>query len=327
MEKSTGYVYNKIEFAKQFKGVIATMKKCLACLLCILISLVSAAEAGSFHPLPIDLSGGAKPDATVKSSDKVYEDPTIRVERYHVSGSEWITSFSYAFITIKDPSQLRTAPADGKTFASRYTAPVKKIARNVNAVLAINGDYCASFSGDKKKNFILRQGTVYRETVEPSLDMLLIDEDGDFHILTRDENLEEADLTEIDGKKIINAFQFGPALVIDGEPVSDEELLDLTHSPVNARPHGNEQRMCIAQIGPLQYMVLSTLRSHLVKMRDLAMSLADVKTAYILDGGESSQMVFLGALVNKNTSSPRPITDIIYFASAWFEDDETADQQ
>lgn len=282
----------------------------------------SAAEAGEFRPLPIDLSGGPKVGVAYRTGLKVYEDPTIRVERFYVSGSEWITTFAYAFITIKDPSQLRTAPADGKTFDSKATVPIKKIAKRVNAVLAINGDYCAPFSGDKKSKFILRQGTVYRDTVEPSLDMLLIDEDGDFHILTRGDNLAEADLTEIDGKKVINAFQFGPALVIDGEPVPDEELLDLTHSPVNARPHGNEQRMCIAQIGPLQYMVLSTLRSHLVKMRDLAMSLADVKTAYILDGGESSQMIFLGALVNKNTSTPRPITDIIYFASAWFEDDE-----
>ena len=154
--------------------------------------------------------------------------------------------------------------------------------------------------------------------------MLLIDEDGDFHIITRNEDMEHANRTEIDGKKIINAFQFGPALVIDGEPVSDEELLDKTHSPSNSRPQGNEQRMCIAQIGPLQYMVLSTVRSHLVKMRDLVMSLADVKTAYILDGGESSQMVFLGTLINKQTYKPRPITDIIYFASAWFEDEETA---
>ena len=305
-----------------------TMKKCLVCLLCMLVCFCSVAEAGTFRPLPIDLSGGAKPGATFKKNVTVYEDPTIRVERFHVIQSKWVTSFSYAIITIKDPSQLRTAPADGSSFTSNVRVPVQVIAKRVNAVLAINGDFCTAFSGNKKDNYVLRQGTIYQDTVEPSLDMLLIDEDGDFHILTRDENLAEANLTEIDGKKIINAFQFGPALVIDGEPVSDEELLDKTHSPTNSRPQGNEQRMCIAQIGPLQYLVLSTIRSHLVKMRDLVMSLADVKTAYILDGGESSQMVFLGTLVNKSTSKPRPITDIIYFASAWFEDDdETAGEQ
>lgn len=299
------------------------MKKYLICLLCILFCLSSAAEAAGFRPLPIDQTGGAKVNATFNKDVMVYEDPTIRVERFHVIMSQWTTSFTYAFITIKDPSQLRTASADG-TFTSGAKVPVQTIARRLNAVIAINGDFCTAFSGNKKDNYVLRQGVVYQDTVEPSLDMLLIDEDGDFHIITRNEDMEHANRTEIDGKKIINAFQFGPALVIDGEPVSDEELLDKTHSPSNSRPQGNEQRMCIAQIGPLQYMVLSTVRSHLVKMRDLVMSLADVKTAYILDGGESSQMVFLGTLINKQTYKPRPITDIIYFASAWFEDEETA---
>ena len=300
------------------------MKKSLICLLCIvLVCMLSVAEAGSFHPLPIDQSAGPKINAQNGKNVMVYEDPTIKVERFRVSRSKWITSFSYAFITIKHPSQLRTASADG-SFTSGARVPVQVIAKRMNAVLAINGDFCTAFSGNKKNNYVLRQGVVYQDTVEPSLDLLLIDEDGDFHVITRNTDLTGVDLTEIEGKKVVNAFQFGPALVIDGKPVSDEELLDKTHSPANSRPHGNEQRMCIAQIGPLQYMVLSTIRSDLVKMRDLAMSLADVKTAYILDGGESSQMVFLNALVNKSTSKPRAITDIIYFASAWFEDEDAA---
>ena len=299
------------------------MKKCLICLLCILVCLASAAEAGEFRPLPIDLTGGAKVNATYNKDVMVYEDPTIKVERCRVIKSQWTTSFTYAFITIKDPSQLRTASADG-TFTSGARVPVQTIARRLNAVLAINGDFCTAFSGNKKNNYVLRQGVIYQDTVEPSLDMLLIDENGDFHIITRNEDMENANLTEIDGKKIINAFQFGPALVINGEKVPDEELLDKSHSPSNSRPQGNEQRMCIAQIGPLQYMVLSTIRSDLVKTRDMVLSLADVKTAYILDGGESSQMVFLGTLINKQTYKPRPITDIIYFASAWFEDGEAA---
>ena len=51
------------------------------------------------------------------------------------------------------------------------------------------------------------------------------------------------------------------------------------------------------------------------------MSLADCKVVYNLDGGASTQMVFLNQQVNNTTSSegPRPVTDIIYFASAWFK--------
>ena len=51
------------------------------------------------------------------------------------------------------------------------------------------------------------------------------------------------------------------------------------------------------------------------------------KTIYTLDGGNSAQMIFLGRKKNNTDSNPetskdkegeRPVTDIIYFASAWF---------
>ena len=52
------------------------------------------------------------------------------------------------------------------------------------------------------------------------------------------------------------------------------------------------------------------------------MSLADCRTVYTLDGGNSTQMIFLGTKINnvKNDGqNVRPITDIIYFASADFD--------
>ncbi len=50
------------------------------------------------------------------------------------------------------------------------------------------------------------------------------------------------------------------------------------------------------------------------------MSLADCQTVYTLDGGNSSQLIFMGQKINNVKSdgdNVRPITDIIYFASAW----------
>ena len=54
----------------------------------------------------------------------------------------------------------------------------------------------------------------------------------------------------------------------------------------------------------------------------LKILLAPVKTVYTLDGGNSTQMIFLNQKINNvtNDNKPRPITDIIYFASAWFQD-------
>ena len=314
----------------------------IVCLLCTLALLalsfpafsegtglfISEEAGGEFRPLPIDLGGGSPLPFTYpyNTKNQFYEDPTIRVERHQeVERTEFRCTYWYALITIKDPSQLRTASAsEVKPFQDSQRNTCIVMARRKKAVIAINGDYCASFSGEKASNYILRQGTVYRDTITPGLDLLLVDEDGDFHVLTPDDtDLETVDKTQINGKKVINAFQFGPALVINGEPVADEVLLDAARSPMHAKPEGRAQRMCICQIDHLHYMVLCCAfwGADLVTLRNLAMSIAPVQTVYTLDGGESSQMVFLGRQYNANANNNtdvRPITDIIYFASAWF---------
>ena len=286
--------------------------------------IITEDSGGVFRPLPINLDGGYKlpPYKYNGSKTEVYEDPTIRVERHTLDlHADWFVTCYYAIIEIKDPSQIRTASADEfNPFRSGTTKVARAIAKLKNAVFAVNGDYCAAFSGSKSTNYILRQGTVYSESVEPSLDMLLIDEDGDFHILTSDQDLAAIEKTMIDGKKVINAFQFGPALVIDGEPVPDEIIMDDQHSPTYAKPGAGEIRLCIAQIDKLKYMVVSCARwgQELNRFRDMVMSLAPVKTAYTLDGGLSASLVFLNNKFNNvQAGSERPITDIIYFASAW----------
>lgn len=303
------------------------MKKVLAFWLTLAICLGlygSVLAEGTVRKLPIDLSGGAPLQTKFDGKMTVYEDPSIRVERAKVSGSKWGCVYYTAFITIADPSQLRTLCAD-ETFLSRMTTPATTMAKRVNAVMATNGDYCTAIDTKKANSYILRQGVVYRDSVQTGLDLLMIDEAGDFHIFQSSEDLASMDKTMIDGKKVINAFQFGPGLVIDGEKVPDEFILDSSHSPDFAKPDRRAQRMCIAQIDELHYMVLCcAFRGlDLVDLRDLAMELAPVKNVYVLDGGESSQFVFMGTKLNnvdEGKSNIRPVTDIIYFASAYFTD-------
>lgn len=305
------------------------MKHKLAVMIVSLMATISICISKAdvaINPLPIDLSGGAPLTQKYSKDLEVYEDPSIRVERYRVQSKEWGCTYYYAVITIRDPSQLRTAPADHKSFISTTRLPVTRIAKRVNAVLAINGDYTGAFSGQRSNSFVLRQGTVYRDTVEPNLDLLLIDEDGDFHVVTPDQrDLAAMDKTQIGGKRVVNAFQFGPALVIDGEKVPDEVLLDYGRNPYYSQPDHRAQRLCIAQIGPLQYMVVCNAHygTDLVTFRDLVLSIAPCQTVYTLDGGGSTQMVFLGTKINNVQTGEqeiRNITDIVYFCSAWFTD-------
>ena len=276
---------------------------------------------------PYGLVKGAPYKATFKDCPEVYEDPTIRVE-YHgdkekdrilFEGSRYYTRYFYAFITIGHPSQLRTAPAEpSKGFTGNSAKQVKQMAQMFNAVLAINGDFF-SRGGVKEAKYCLRQGVVYRDSTTDYLDMLLIDEDGDFHIYKAGPELAELNKEEIDGKKIINAFQFGPALVIDGEPVDDAYILDRGHAPSMSEPDIVNPRMCIGQIDKLHYFVLATWHgATLVQLRDLVLSITPCQTLYVLDGGNSSQMVYLKTHINLNPGqNDRTISDMIWFASAY----------
>ena len=294
-----------------------------------MISVFAFAD-GEFRPLPIDLSPGAPLRETYDSEKVIYEDPTIRVERSKRTLSEEISREYYIVdIEIKDASQIRTAPADPSTpFLSNRLVIASTIARRVNAVFAMNGDFCGDFHGHESSKYVLRQGTVYRDTVDTRLDTLLIDEDGDCHIVQGGDALVSMDKTQVNGKKVINLFQFGPALVIDGVPVDDEYIESADHSPQFADPDGREDRLCLVQVGPLHYKVIATRNgANMALFKKLVVSLVpECSNAYVLDGGGSLQLVFLGEWYNNVTQQTkqnvRKLSDIVYFASAWFEEGE-----
>ena len=102
-----------------------------------------------------------------------------------------------------------------------------------------------------------------------------------------------------------------------------QKVLNLDHEQKNTHGLKRAQRICIAQLGPLEYLVVCCAHygMNLSDFTDLVMSLGDVKQAYNLDGGNSTYMMFLGHKVNNTEAgSPRLLADIIYFASAYVED-------
>ena len=310
----------------------------LAAVIALILAAFSAASAeGETYTLPIELRRddlvskqnrigmvrGYKYPESYTTNPEVYEDPTIRVEFHQdailVGEDTSYTRIYYAFVTIADPSQLRTVPADGNGFFGRTRVEGSRMAQWVNAVLAIDGDFYNSYWPGDGNKYCLRQGVVYRNTVAEILDMLLIDEDGDFHIYKAGPELADLNKEEIDGKKVINAFQFGPALVVDGQPVDDAYIMDRGHSPASAEPDINNPRMCIAQIDKLHYFVLTCWwhGMNVAQLRDLVLSITPCQTLYVLDGGNSSQIIYLGCQVNMVPGqNDRTISDAICFLSA-----------
>lgn len=257
-------------------------------------------------PLPIDFSAGPEPDpgAFTESS---YQDASLTVTMEQV----WVNDarFNVARVTIADPSQLRTSLSCD--YGKKRTALISTMAKGVNAVVAIGGDYYM----DRTKGYIVRQGNVYRTTLFKTLDILLVDQNADFHIIKAGDADSLAALLE-SGVQPVNVFNFGPALVVDGEQQEISKKYDFN-------PTGKEPRCAIGQTGPLEYMLVvvdgrKAADSAGCTVETLATFMKDQGCiqAYALDGGNSALMVFGDKNYSaKSHSAERDVSDIIYFAT------------
>jgi len=268
------------------------------------------------NPLPIDLTGGFPPQESGYSGETVYEDPTIRVEITYKDISHlqpykgrnagaWIVD-----IQLGDASQLRTAAS--YSFESDATDPPDVIADKVNAVVAFNADFITR----QKNGLVFKQGVLYKDNLNGKQDVLLIDEAGDFHPvhLPKKGVISET----VEGKKVLNAFCFGPVLVENGEVCTGWKDFGYL------KPQELYARMALCQVGPLHYRVILTthLQSYTtgLTLKAFAQLCKDegAVTAYNLDGGESTTLYFHGVRLNRQDKvNFRPVPDIMYFASAW----------
>ena len=299
------------------------------------------------YVLPVDFSPAPAPKAEGFSESKdeagkkvrIYEDSTIRVvlseTRYYLTEKKDKTGTDIwmADIVITDPSQLRTASFDdGYNFVSkRRQGKVVELAKSVNAIVALNGDSWGA--KEEKHNFgvVLRQGQLIESRLDEKgnyrMDLLIIDENGDFHGIHAAEAGDLDDPYAFEGKKVLDIFSFGPILVENGEAVEDYRGVDRSAKKkdgfwMNMRSDEDAQRIAVCQIGPLHYMLVASANDHGntgLTLRQFADFLAaqGVQFAYNLDGGVSSVLYYHGAgKVNlKSVKQGRSLWDIIYFAS------------
>ena len=292
----------------------------LAALVAMLLLFGTASAFAEVLKLPMDFSGGTKPQRRYEIGLMEYEDPSIHVLRQSETvplsdGKE--TKLYVLRVKIADASQLRTLSMQGFDKIGRMGS-IEVMSNRVNAIVAFNGDY---YSGDANR-FVLRQGVLFKESMGPNQDLLLIDEDGDFHTILAEEHPEDMDKTQINGKKVVNALCFGPALIKDGK-----KNTNLDTAPLYSNPDKYKERLVLCQIGHLEYMVVACgVRRGvtLEEMTDLILGLGyDVQQAYNLDGGMSTQVLFLGRRINntsRTSEDSRKLVDIVYFASAYQPD-------
>ena len=307
--------------ATRDEEVDAPMRRILTLLL--LLALLGGTAMAESLPL-----GGPAPYAPVMdalSEDGLsYDDGTmsVRIEKDFVHD----TNVYYVYVTITDPSQLRTAVAGqpkGKT-----TRKASQMAEENNAVLAFNGDFYSY--NQKSVGIIYRSGEQIRFNPQASYDQLYIDSRGDLTLVSwptdvgrfTDYAREQFEAYAAD-HELVEAFSFGPALIIDGE-VQEFDY----RRKISCGYPTPDQRLIFCQLDELSYLFVACecwkqgagQRGLSVPEMTELCAAKGVKHAYNLDGGNSLSILLCGQRINgynevDSSVKEREIKDIIYFAT------------
>lgn len=237
-------------------------------------------------------------------TDASYADANI-----HITITEYRehdTTIYVADVTLTSPELLRTCMAHG-AYGRNLSQPTSEMADTAGAILAINGD----FYGSRERGYVARNGELYRNTGSGA-QALAIMADGSFRIA--EEGAVSAESLMADGA--MHIFSFGPSLL-------ENSAISVTPADEVGKAMADNPRTAIGIYEPGHYVLVvsdgRTKESTGLTLYELAEFLQQlgITTAYNLDGGGSSTMVFMGNVVNTPTTNGRRITersvsDIVY---------------
>lgn len=278
------------------------------------ISDVSAYEASQAAASGTAATTAETTDAEASAvlTDTTYtsDDADISVSTVTTGTGDDTVTYYVADVTLTDATVLRSAFAQD-AFGENITETTSDIAADNDAVFAINGDYY----GFRDTGIVIRNGVVYRD--EGARQGLAFYTDG--HVEVYDETATTADQLVADG--VWNTLSFGPALLEDGQVLAGIDDVEVDTNFGNHSIQGEQPRTAVGVVDDnhLVFVVVdgrSPGYSAGVTMTGLAeiMQGLGATTAYNLDGGGSSTMVFGGELVNDplGKDQERGTSDILY---------------
>lgn len=239
------------------------------------------------------------------TTSTTYEDDNIKITLNDYREND--TDIHVADVTVSSAAYLKTAFAQS-AYGKNVTEKTSEIAENVNAILAINGDYY----GAQESGYVIRNGVIYRSTAKSGNEDLVIYADGSFEIIS-EEDITAEELLE---KGAQNVLAFGPELVENGS-------VSVTEGEEVGKAMASNPRTAIGIIDESHYVFVvadgRTSENEGLSLYELAefMESLGVQTAYNLDGGGSSTMYFNGEIVNQPTTNghsieERRVSDIVY---------------
>jgi exopolysaccharide biosynthesis protein len=235
----------------------------------------------------------------VEQTDTSYRNANISVT-INKAQKENLTYF-VADIYVADIKYFKTAFAE-KADVLGHTAQTTEIAQQNNAIVAINGDYCLNNNG-----IVVRNGKLYPRDAS-SADSLVMGNDGVMTTYSPDE-------ISVDKIKTEGAYQvwsFGPMLLDNGQAMTKFNSTVNKTNPRTAVGYYEPGHYCFVVVDGRQGSY-----SEGMTLQELSQLFADLgcKAAYNLDGGQTSEMAFMGEFANQPYDGGRSCSDIIYIAA------------
>ncbi len=236
----------------------------------------------------------------------------IRIDKKEEGEGEKKVTYYVADIKLKNPDRIKRAFAKDQ-IGNNVVEKMTDIFNRNNAILAINGDYYAF----RNNGVVIGNGEIYRNV--PTREALAIYNDGTMKIYNENEITAEQLIK--DGVK--DTLSFGPVLVRNGKAEADytEYAVD-TDNMIRGNIATENPRTGIGYYdkGHYCFIVVDGRKkgySRGVTIKEFAQMFEKLNCnlAYNLDGGNSSNMYFMGRKVNKSSQpgdGEREISDILY---------------
>ncbi len=229
-----------------------------------------------------------------EQTENTYKDANINIsiEKVQKDGAAYFVADIY----VAEPKYFRTAfSANSDNTAPReYT---DTIAKENNAVLAINGDIFLDGTA-------VRNGKIY-SLPKSSADVLVMYYDGTMRTIAPN----EFDTTHLKEQGVYQVWSLGPMLLKGGKPMTEFNSTKTLKNPRTAVGYYEPGHYCFIVVDGRQPGYSDGLT--LTQLSQIFAGLG-CSEAYNLEGGYSSEMVFMNNIVNRPGQNARRVTDIIY---------------
>lgn len=239
-------------------------------------------------------------------------DYTCQTDQYRIAIKETTIGECVVFIAdiyVKDIHLIQTAFASGEFESGNFKYQyITDLTQTHNAIFAVSGDYCTV----RSSGIIIRNGELLRD--EGYDDLCALMETGELVTYKKG----EVTAKELMAANVWQTWSFGPPLLKDGAAI------EINHSLSRLNP-----RCAIGYYEPGHYCFIvadgrQKYYSIGITLTDLSQLCEDLglKTAYNLDGGMTSSMVFGNERVNQPPIGGRRVGDIIFIENLFSDNEE-----